>query len=59
MTAPPAYCLLSYLWRVGINAVAFVVNVAQLLLQVQLDPVVEANDSATASCLAHKHMLET
>lgn len=58
MRVPPAGRPLPYLWRVGINTVALVVNVAQLFLQVQLDPVVEANDSATPSCLAHKHMLE-
>lgn len=58
MRAPPAGRPLSYLWRVGINAVALVVYVAQLFLQVQLDPVVEADDGATASCLAHKHVLE-
>ena len=47
-----------HLWRVSHVAVSFVVNVSQLLLQVQLDPVMETNHSSSPSGLPNKDMLK-
>lgn len=49
----------SYLGGIGINAVAFVVDVSQLLLQVELDPVVKPDDGPSSPRLSDKHVLET
>lgn len=47
-----------YLGWVSADTVALVVNVSQLLLQVELDPVVKADDSAPSSGLSYKHMFK-
>lgn len=49
----------SYLGWVSVDAVALVVNVSQLFLQVQLDPVVKADDGPTSSSLSNKHVFKT
>lgn len=49
----------SYLGGICINAVAFVVDVSQLLLQVELDPVVKSDDCPSPPRLSDKHVLET
>lgn len=41
-----------------VDAVSFVINVSQLLLQVELDPVVEANHGASSSRLSDEHVFE-
>lgn len=48
----------SYLGWICSNTVAFVVDVSQLLLQVELDPVVKSDDGPSSSRLSHKHVLK-
>lgn len=45
--------------HLGAKDVSLVVHVASLLLQVELDPVMEANDVIVSSCLSHKHMFKS
>ena len=42
----------------GAEDVSLVVHVTSLLLQVELDPVVEANDLISSPRLSHKHVLK-
>lgn len=48
----------SYLGWICSHTVAFVVDVPQFLLQVQLDPVVKSDDGPSSSRLSDKHVLK-
>lgn len=48
----------TYFWGILFHAVAFVVDMAELLLQVQLNPVVETDNSASTSRFTHEDMLK-
>lgn len=49
----------THLGRLLTDTVAFVVDMSQLLLQVELDPVVKANDGSPSSRLSDKDMLKS
>lgn len=48
----------TYFWGILFHTVAFVVDMSELLLQVQLNPVVETNNSMSTSSFTYEDMLE-